>query len=60
MFLVAFIIICTGLIPLLVKKNLFYTNWWGGLVFAPITVIAGVFFLYLIIFKWEKFDKMMK
>jgi len=59
MFLVSFIVIGTGLIPLLTQKDLFYSNWWGGLVFAPITVIAGVFLLYLILFKWEKIDKMM-
>lgn len=55
---VAFMVIGTGVIPLVVKKDLFYSNWWGGLVFAPLAVLVGCFFLYLIIFKWKKIEKM--
>jgi hypothetical protein len=56
--LVALMIIGTGLIPLVLKKNSFYLNWWGGLVFAPLAVIVGIFFLYIVIFKYEKVNKM--
>jgi hypothetical protein len=51
-------IIGTGLIPLVLNKNLFYLNWWGGLIFAPLAVIVGIFFLYIVIFKYEKVNKM--
>jgi hypothetical protein len=40
---------------LLVENILFYATWRGALVFAPIAVIAGALFLYLVVFKWEKF-----
>jgi hypothetical protein len=56
--LVALMIIGTGLIPLVLNKNLFYLNWWGGLIFAPLAVIVGIFFLYIVIFKYEKVNKM--
>ncbi len=56
--LVSITLIGTGLIPLILKNDLFYSNWWGGLVFAPITVFAGFFLLYLVLFKYEKIDKM--
>ncbi len=54
---VALMVIGTGLIPLL-KGDLFYSNWWGGLVFAPVAVLTGLFFLYLVIFKFEKINKL--
>ena len=50
--LIALTVIATGA-RALIKKDLFYDNWWGGLVFAPVTIIIGAFFLFLIIFKWE-------
>ena len=56
--LVALVIIGTGLIPLIFKGNLFYSNWWGGLVFAPLAVLIGIFFLYIVLFKYEKVNKM--
>jgi len=56
--LVALMVIGTGLVPLALKKDLFYSNWWGGLVFAPLTVLVGIFFLYLVLFKYEKIEKM--
>jgi hypothetical protein len=56
--LVALMIIGTGLIPLVLNKNLFYLNWWGGLIFAPLAVIVGIFFLYIVILKYEKVNKM--
>jgi hypothetical protein len=56
--LVALMIIGTGLIPMVSKGNLFYSNWWGGLVFAPLAVLVGIFFLYIVIFKYKKISKM--
>ena len=56
--LVALMIIGTGSIPLLLKGNLFYSNWRGALVFAPLAVLVGIFLLYLILFKWDKLEKM--
>ena len=50
-------VICTGILPLLSKEDLFYSNWWGGLVFAPLTLMVGCFLLYLVIFKWEIIEK---
>ena len=56
--LVALMIIGAGLIPLAFKGDLFYSNWRGALVFAPLAVLVGIFFLFLIVFKWEKLQKM--
>ncbi len=56
--LVALIIMGTGLITLVMERDLFYSNWWGGLVFAPLTLLTGIFFLCLIVFKWKKLMKM--
>ena len=56
--LTAFVMIGMALIPLVFKGDLFYSNWWGGLVFAPLALIIGVFFLYLVLFKYEKIEKM--
>ena len=56
--LVALVIIGTGLIPVALKRDFFYSNWWGGLVFAPLAVLIGIFLLYLIVFKWEKIEKL--
>lgn len=54
----ALMVTTTGLIPLVFKNDLFYSNWWGGLVFAPLAVFVGLFVLYLSIFKWKKIEKM--
>jgi hypothetical protein len=56
--LVSITIIGAGLIPLFLKKDLFYSNWWGGLVFAPLPLLVGIFLLYLVVFKWDKIEKM--
>lgn len=56
--LIALMIIGTGLAPLALEENLFYSNWWSGLVFAPLTMLIGIIFLYLILFKFEKINKM--
>ncbi|MCJ7500339.1 hypothetical protein MUP29_08795 [bacterium] len=55
--LVALALIATGLRSFFLNSDLFYSNWWGGLVFAPFTLVVGVLFLYLLIFKWDKFKE---
>ena len=39
-------------------SDTFYQNWWGQLVFAPLTILIGAFFMFLVIFKWETMRKM--
>jgi hypothetical protein len=56
--LIALIVIAAGLSPILSKGSMFYSNWRGALVFAPIAVILGLFLLFLVIFKWDKMLKM--
>jgi hypothetical protein len=56
--LIALTVIATGLSPILSKGGMFYSNWRGVFVFAPIAVIVGLFLLYLAIFKWNKMLKM--
>lgn len=38
----------------ILNKKPFYKNYWGGIVFVPVTFIAGILGLYLTIFKWDK------
>jgi hypothetical protein len=35
--------ICLALAPLLRRGDLFYANWFGGIVFAPFAILPGVF-----------------
>jgi hypothetical protein len=55
--LLSLVMIAIGLKALIAKGDMFYGNWWGGLVFAPLTIIGGVWVIFLVIFRW---DKMMK
>ena len=34
-----------------------YSNYWGGVVFAPIAIIIGLLLLYIIWFKWKVVEK---
>ena len=36
------------------KKQLYYTNYWGGAVFAPVAIFGGIMILFIVIFKWKK------
>jgi hypothetical protein len=56
--LIALTLTATGLSPILSEGRMFYLNWKGAAVFAPIAVIIGLFLLYLVIFKWDKMLKM--
>lgn len=40
-----------GMSSMLRRGDLFYTNWWGGLVFAPLAVIFGLFIIGCAFFK---------
>lgn len=40
--------------------DIHYSNWWGGLVFAPFTIFVGIFLLCLVVFKWEKINNLSK
>jgi hypothetical protein len=44
----------------LFSGEMHYSNWWGGLVFAPFIIIVGTFLLYLVIFKWQKINNLSK
>ena len=40
-----------GVAPIVRTGDLSYTNWFGGLVFAPIAILFGVFTVFCAIFK---------
>lgn len=46
--------ICLGLAPLLRRGGMFYSNWFGGLVFAPFAMFFGIFTIGCAVFrpKW--------
>jgi uncharacterized membrane protein len=39
----------------MVTGKLFYQNYWGGSVFAPVTVLVGTVLLFAVIFRWGQF-----
>ncbi len=56
--LISLAVIATGIRSLFGEGDMHYQNSWGELVFAPVTIIVGFFFLYLVLFKWDKLLKM--
>ena len=44
-------------VSILVKGELNYSNYWGGVLFAPIGIIVGFLILYIIWFKWKVVEK---
>ncbi len=38
----------------IVRGNLNYLHYWGGIVFAPLAVLVGLIFVYLVIFQWDR------
>ena len=34
-----------------------YSNYWGGVVLAPVSIIVGLLILYIIWFKWKAVEK---
>jgi hypothetical protein len=43
--------ISLGLAPILKRGDIFYTNWFGGLVFSPLAIIFGLFTVGCAVFK---------
>lgn len=41
----------------LIKDELNYPNYWGGVVFAPVGIIIGLLVLYIIWFRWKDVEK---
>jgi hypothetical protein len=52
-FLVGLAMISLGVTSYLRSGSIFYTNWFGELVFTPLAVFAGLFTLYCSLFKPE-------
>jgi len=38
--------------------NLNYSNYWGGVVFAPLAIVIGILVLIIVVFKWKAIDHM--
>lgn len=43
--------ISLGVAPILKQGDIFYTNWFGGLVFSPLAIIFGLFTIGCAVFK---------
>ena len=44
-------------IAVLLRGGLFYANYWGGVVFAPLAIAAGVFLVYVALFRWRQMNQ---
>ena len=49
------ILIITGIISI-ITGQLQYTNYWGGLVFAPVAILAGILAIYIAIYRPSKMN----
>ena len=54
--LVATIFISIGVLTL-VQGELVFSNYWGGVIFAPLGILLGIFILYILWFKWKDYEK---
>ena len=43
--------ISLGVAPIIQRGDMFYTNWFGGLVFSPLAIIFGLFTIGCAVFK---------
>ena len=50
-FLAGLAMISLGLAPILRRGDIFYSNWFGGLVFSPLAIIFGLFIIVCALFK---------
>ena len=41
----------------LFEGKLHYSNYWGGMVFAPFAILIGLLALYAVVFRWEKLER---
>lgn len=55
----AAILILMGLLRIL-QGELNYTNYWGGIVFAPVAIIIGILVLIIVFFRWKVMSKLSK
>jgi len=56
-FLVGLSILGMGLGPILKRGSLFYTNWFGELVFCPFAILVGLVIIWVALFKPEILDR---
>ena len=49
------ILIITGIISIFTGQ-LHYTNYWGGLVFSPVAILAGILAIYIAIYRPGKMN----
>ena len=47
------LLILTGVAALL-RGRLVYSNYWGGVVFAPFAILMGVLVIWIVVFKWHR------
>jgi hypothetical protein len=40
-----------------VSGRLNYENYWGGLVFAPLTIVVGILLVYIAAFRFDRFGQ---
>jgi hypothetical protein len=40
-----------GIAPMLNRGDIFYTNWFGGLIFSPLAIVFGLFTIGCAVFK---------
>ena len=52
MFLLGFSLLGAGL-RAFSRDRLFYANYWGGAVFAPVSIVLGAAILVLLVVKWN-------
>ena len=52
--IVSLLLISSGIFSLL-NFGINSKNYWGGIIFTPLTLIAGIIVLFLALFKFNKF-----
>jgi hypothetical protein len=51
--LVGLSLLSIGMVPLIHNGDLFFANWFGGLLFAPLAILGGLFIIFCAIFRPE-------
>jgi len=44
-------------ITTMLNDGMNYSNYWGGVVFAPIGIVISLLVLYIVFFKWKEVEK---
>ena len=55
MFLVLSIAMMLGGLATMQAGDIHYSNYWGGAVFAPFAIVAGLLLMIFVLFAWRKF-----